>query len=149
MNSAFLTFDKSKNQNPAKTTIMHFRSRIILLISVMLFFSFLLISQPGCKNYNEVDLYPPCDTTNATYSDDILPIVSGNCLPCHITANYASSGIALDNVDSARIPARNGLLLKAVTHDPSVPPMPKGGSKLSDCDIARIQRWINLGEPAK
>lgn len=109
---------------------------------------FLLIVPPGCKNYNAVDLYPPCDTTNVTYSGDIYPIVTANCLPCHSLANQFG-GICLAVLDSARIPARNGLLLKAVTHDPSVIPMPKGGGKLSDCDIAKIRRWINLGEPAK
>jgi len=108
----------------------------------------ILFLQPGCKNYNEADLYPDCDTTNVTYSKNIRPIFSANCLPCHSTANQFG-GIILDVLDSARIPARNGSLLKAVTHDPSVVPMPKGGGKLTDCDIAKIRRWISLGEPAK
>jgi hypothetical protein len=108
----------------------------------------LLIVFQGCKDYNEVDLYPACDTTNVTYSHDIAPIFSANCLPCHNLANQFGS-VVLDNVDSARIVARNGLLLKAVTHDPSVVPMPKGSQMLSDCNIAKIRRWISLGEPAK
>ncbi len=127
---------------------MHFRSRIIALIPVILFFAFLLLIQPGCKNYNEETLYPACDTTNVTYGNSIHPIVVANCEPCHTTINYFGN-IALDNADSARIPAKNGLLLKAVTHDPSVVPMPKGDGMLSSCDIAKIRRWINLGEPSK
>lgn len=108
----------------------------------------MLIIPPGCKNYNAADLYPACDTINVNYASDIYPIFSANCLPCHTVSN-AFGGIVLEVLDSARIPARNGLLLKAVTHDPEVVPMPKGGGKLSDCDISRINRWINLGEPAK
>jgi hypothetical protein len=122
--------------------------KLIFFSQFILVISLLLIIQPGCKNYNEVDLYPPCDTLNVTYSNSIYPIVNANCLPCHTTVN-AFGGIILDNADSARIPAKNGLLLKAVTHDPSVVPMPKGGGKLSDCDISKFRRWINLGEPAK
>ena len=119
-------------------------SRIYPWLPVLVFFIFLLILESGCKHYNEVDLYPACDTLSSSYSENIHPIVVANCLPCHTTINKFG-GIILDNADSARIPAKNGLLLKAVTHDPSVVPMPKGGGKLSDCDIAKIRRWINLG----
>jgi hypothetical protein len=124
------------------------RSRLYPVVPVFMFLVWVLLTQPGCKNYNSVDLYPPCDTTNVTYSHDIYPIVEANCLPCHTTANNLG-GIILDNVDSARIPAQNGLLLKAVTWDPSVVPMPKGGAQLSECDIDKFTRWVNLGEPAK
>jgi hypothetical protein len=127
----------------------------ILLRSV--FYSTLLIASfvvstlvvpTGCKNYNAVDLYPPCDTLNVTYSGDIQPIIAANCLPCHSVVNQFG-GVILAVLDSARIVARNGLLLKAVTHQTGVVPMPLGGAMLPDCDIAKIRRWISLGEPAK
>ena len=124
------------------------RSGFYFLLPIASLIFFLLIFPPGCKNYNAVDLYPPCDTVNVTYSGDIQPIIFANCLPCHSVANKFG-GVILVVLDSARIPARNGLLLKAVTHDPSVIPMPKGGAKLPDCDIAKIRRWISLDEPAK
>ena len=124
------------------------RSGVYFLLPVAFILFLLLIAPAGCKNYNEVDLYPPCDTVNVTYADDMQTIFSANCLPCHSVANKFG-GVILEVLDSARIPARNGLLLKAVTHDPSVVPMPKGGAKLSDCDIAKIRRWIELDEPAK
>ncbi|MCK9423426.1 MAG: cytochrome c [Bacteroidales bacterium] len=127
---------------------IHVRSGLYTLIPIFSLLLLLLLFPPGCKNYNQVDLYPPCDTVNISYSSNILPIISANCLPCHTSINQFG-GVILDNPDSARIPARNGLLLKAVTHDPSVVPMPKGGSKLSDCDISKIRSWINHGEPVK
>lgn len=122
--------------------------RLLLLSTFISTICFFLILQQGCKDYNAETLYPACDTTHVTYGSSISSIVKANCLPCHTTIN-AFGGIILDNADSARIPAKNGLLLKAVTHDPSVVPMPKGGGKLSDCDRSKIRRWINLGEPAK
>lgn len=124
------------------------RSGFYFLLPIASLIFILLLILPGCKNYNAVDLYPPCDTVNVTYSGDIQPIIFANCLPCHSVANKFG-GVILAVLDSARIPARNGLLLKAVTHDPGVIPMPKGGGKLSDCDIAKIRRWIALDEPAK
>jgi len=127
---------------------MKVRSGICTFLPIVALISFMLFFPQGCKNYNQVELYPPCDTVNVTYSANIQPVFSANCLPCHTTANKFGN-VILDNLDSARIPARNGLLLKAVTHDQSVVPMPKGGAKLSDCDISKIRRWINLNEPAK
>jgi hypothetical protein len=119
----------------------------ILLLFVLLIF-FINLVLPGCKDYNRVDLYPPCDTTQIGYAEDVQPIFEANCIPCHSEAN-AFGGIVLATLEGARIPASNGLLLKAVTHDPSVVPMPKGGGMLDDCSINKIRRWINLGEPAR
>jgi hypothetical protein len=118
----------------------------IILLNFLIFF--MLLIPPGCKDYNKLDLYPPCDTTQIGYSEDIFPIFEANCLPCHSVANQFGD-IVLETLEGARVPARNGLLLKAVTHDPTVVPMPKGGGKLGDCEINKITRWINLGEPAK
>ena len=127
---------------------IHLRSGFYFLLPVVSLILISLLFPSGCKNYNAVDLYPPCDTINVTYSGDIQPIVFANCVPCHTVANKLG-GVILVVLDSARIVAQNGLLLKAVTHDPTVVPMPRGGAKLSNCDIAKIRRWIILGEPAK
>ena len=127
---------------------MHIKPGFCLISSVSLMIIFALLIPPGCKNYNQEDLYPACDTTTVGYADDVQPIFLANCIPCHSEAN-AFGGIVLATLEGARIPASNGLLLKAVTHDPSVVPMPKGGGMLSDCDISKIRRWINTNEPAK
>jgi hypothetical protein len=107
-----------------------------------------MLFPPGCKNYNSEDLFPPCDTVNVTYANDIHPVVTANCLPCHTAVNQFG-GIILETYDGAILPAQNGLLLKAVTHDPSVVPMPKGGAQLPACEIGKFKQWIKLGEPAK
>jgi hypothetical protein len=129
---------------------MRMQTKSVFYFTIIFVFliSFIILVPPGCKDYNKVDLYPPCDTTQIGYAGDILPIVNANCIPCHTEAN-AFGGQVLVTLEGARIPARNGLLLKAVTHDPSVIPMPKGGGMLDDCSINKIRRWINLGEPAK
>jgi hypothetical protein len=136
------------NQNKNKKMKIQLRSGCYFLLPIASLIIILLLFPTGCKNYNEIDLYPPCDSINVSYADEIQPIISANCLPCHSIANKFG-GIILAVLDSARIPARNGLLLKSVTHDPGVIPMPKGGAKLPACDIAKIRRWISLDEPAK
>ena len=40
-----------------------------------------------------------------------------------------------------------GLVLPAIKHANGVPPMPNGMPKLNDCDIAKIEAWINAGMP--
>jgi cytochrome c553 len=87
-----------------------------------------------------------CDTTVITYSQSIVPVISASCLGCHGGAN-ASAGIRLDNYTGLKTMVNNGLLLKAVTHSPGASPMPKNGTKLNDCSIAKISKWIAAGAP--
>jgi hypothetical protein len=41
--------------------------------------------------------------------------------------------------------AQNGKLYGAVNHSPGYSPMPKGGTKLSACNISKIKAWIDGG----
>jgi hypothetical protein len=38
-------------------------------------------------------------------------------------------------------------ILASIRHDVNADPMPKGGPKLSACDISRIEAWIAAGQP--
>jgi len=38
-------------------------------------------------------------------------------------------------------------IIGAINHDDGFSPMPKGGSKVSDCDIDKMTQWINDGAP--
>ncbi len=102
----------------------------------------------SCYNDNEYDLYPyssvPCDSLNASYAQTIAPIMAAHCNVCHATA-IAQNNIVTDNYTTLSIVALNGQFWKGVSHDPTVSPMPKGGNKLSDCDLAKIKNWINQG----
>jgi mono/diheme cytochrome c family protein len=107
----------------------------------------LAISLGSCYYDNEEDLYPggsSCDTTNVTYSGTVAPIFQANCNACH-GGSTPSAGLATDSYSavSANIDRISG----AINHLQGYSPMPQGGDKLSDCDLARIRRWINLGKP--
>lgn len=104
----------------------------------------------ACTYNNEEELYgnqvSNCDTTTVSYTADILPLLQSNCYACH---NQAASmgGVNIEGYSRVKIYASNGRLLGAVSHAPGFSPMPKNGSKLPDCEINTIRRWINLGTP--
>lgn len=100
--------------------------------------------------YDKSELvYPPntnaCDTSAVSYKNDVLPIISGNCYSCHSGDASSGSGYKLDSY--AGLKAMSGVLVQVLQQDPGYPPMPRGGSKLSDCNIAKIRSWVRSGTP--
>jgi hypothetical protein len=102
----------------------------------------------SCYYHKEDVLYPTiCDTTNMTYSVNIVPLLNSyTCLSCHFGQN-ASGGIRLEIYDSIKTVAGNGRLLGAITHSPGYKPMPDGAPKMSPCDINKMKAWIAAGTP--
>jgi len=115
-------------------------------LSLLTLLSLFLVT--GCYNDNEQDLYPNksvCDTSQVTFAGTIAPIMQTNCNVCHSTA-VASGGVITDTWDGLSVPALNGKLWASVSWTSSKI-MPKGGSQLSSCDLARINIWIRAGAP--
>ena len=107
------------------------------------------IYMQSCYYDNVEDLYPQlpeCDTTNVTYSNDIWPIINSNCTSCH-GGNAPAGNIRLENYNDISSAANNGSLLGTIRHEDGWSPMPKGGGKLNDCDITKIETWVNQGTP--
>lgn len=105
------------------------------------------LTTPGCT-YSHGDPVPCSDTTNVTYSLVVSPIIQANCRDaCHNTANYQTLGgfQNFDDVSVLQEHARDGHLMRCLRHEPGVPAMPQGRAKLSDCDLARIQAWVDAG----
>ena len=116
-------------------------------IYVFLFTLFIISS---CTYYNEEELFPNevCDTSNITYTIDILPIFEQNCYSCHSSSAPVIYGnFNLEDFSNIQREIDNGNLLRNIKHDPAGIPMPKGGTKLSDCNINKIENWINQGIP--
>jgi hypothetical protein len=132
---------KDKKERKLFVRTMVFSACLVLGISFM----------PGCVYEKEDILYPPstCDTTGVTYSQTIVPILSANCYSCHSTANSPSmgSGIVLDSHHELVHHVDDGDLVGVINHAPGFPPMPKNSAKLSDCDIKKIEAWVNAGAP--
>lgn len=85
-----------------------------------------------------------CDTTNVSYSGQVLPILQDNCYSCHSGSNPVS-GIELSDFSVLQIHVKNGDLKSAVTHTGSVVPMPYGLPMLPSCELNTIVAWVNQG----
>lgn len=115
---------------------------LLLLVS-------LVVGVSACYYDKEEELYPPvtqCDTTNVGYQATIVPLMKANCNACHNSA-APSAGIATDNYQGVKTIALNGKLYGSIAHLSGYSPMPKGGNKLSECNIQKVKAWINAGAP--
>lgn len=109
------------------------------------------LSLTACRYDNAEDLYTsaPCDTTNITFSGTIVPILATHCYSCHNEANYVSSGQSklLEGYINVVDYVGDGSLLGSIKHQGGYAAMPDGAAKLSDCDIQKVELWINAGAP--
>lgn len=85
-----------------------------------------------------------CDTSNVSFSNTIQPLVSTNCQSCHNNRSQ-QGGVNLEGYTNVKIYVDNGEFLGTIRHDPGFDPMPRGSSKLPNCDISKIETWINNG----
>lgn len=118
----------------------------------ILFFVGLVTLVSSCYYDSQDELYPlvsqaKCDTTNAAYSGQVSAIVATNCLMCHSTAASTSTGggIILESYDNLSFYALNGSLVNSINGTGGKALMPKNGAKMSSCDIAIIEKWVNDG----
>src|SRR5829696_1994528 len=106
----------------------------------------------SCSKSNEADLASEtpgggnsCDTANMKFATDIKPILQSNCYSCHSNANFAVSGVKLEDFNDVKARADNGDLIGVITHASGYPAMPQGGAKLSSCVINKIRSWVDHG----
>jgi hypothetical protein len=132
------------NQKNLKTAIL-----------IAFFLSSTLLS--SCYNDNEEELYATttttttCDLTTAVkFSTVVSPIMSAKCATsgCHSTTSKAA-GINLGNYDAikAYITSSKIVFLGSIKRTSGYSIMPKGDSKLPDCDISKIESWITAAMP--
>jgi len=101
----------------------------------------------------------PQDTT--TYDQDVRPIISKYCLPCHLSDSENPSGLEMDTYASMRKGGENGdpvvpgqpeeslMYLKLQDPPPFGKQMPRNRKKLQDEELQTIRRWIEQGAKEK
>ncbi|NTW25939.1 MAG: cytochrome c [Lentimicrobium sp.] len=114
-------------------------------------FVFITLMVTSCYYDNEEYLYPElpggeCDTTGVTYSGVVSPLMASNCNGCHSPA-APSGGVVTSTYEGLKTAVNNGSFRKAINHETGASPMPKNGNKLPDCDLKKIDAWINQGAP--
>jgi len=102
------------------------------------------ISQ-GAKNNQCTE----CDTTQFTYAAIISPIISTYCKGCHSgltpSGNVDLSSITSIQNEVANNPGRLLGSIQWIAPYTGTKEMPQGGSKLPDCYITQIKKWIAAG----
>lgn len=90
----------------------------------------------------------PCDTTlAATFDQSIVLIMKSNCVSCHSGSN-PSGGILLETYQQVADYSTNPKFLKSIRHESGASAMPPN-SKIRDCEINKIDVWIQNGVPEK
>lgn len=102
----------------------------------------------GCYYDVEEVLYPvdDCDTTAVSYANDILPVLLDQCYGCH-SGNVLSGNVDIEGYDNVKTLVDNGKLLGVVRYDAGFVPMPQGAAQLPDCDISKMEAWVENGAP--
>jgi uncharacterized membrane protein len=96
----------------------------------------------GAKNTTNCN--NTCDSNQFKYGANISIIINSYCTGCH-SGTAASGNIDLSTYNTVKIQAANGRLEGAVTHAAGYSAMPKNASKLSDCQITQIKKWVAAG----
>jgi mono/diheme cytochrome c family protein len=108
----------------------------------------LLAFASACTYSKGVEPSPCTDTTPVTYAAVISPIFDTNCRACHGATVYQTLGGGNDYSTYQGIKNQSAsLILGCIQHQAGYDPMPKGGEKISVCDIAKIKAWIDAGQP--
>jgi hypothetical protein len=87
-----------------------------------------------------------CDSSKYKFAADIQPMINIYCKGCHNNIT-PSGGYSYDSYAGILLPVQNGRLLGAIKHQAGFVAMPRGGNKLSDCQIKKIENWIANGAP--
>ncbi|MEZ5197025.1 MAG: hypothetical protein R2764_11640 [Bacteroidales bacterium] len=101
----------------------------------------------SCYYDNAEELYPQpveCDTINVTYSQTIAPIMNTNCNDCHSGA-APPANVITDNYTGLKTIADDGRLWGSINHESGYSPMPKDRPKMNDCDLKKINIWLDNG----
>ena len=104
---------------------------------------------PSCKK-NSVDQLVgssvSCDTSNVSYSNDVVPILQEYCYQCHSSSsNGPGGGIILEGYGNIAGYAANNQLSGDISFAPGYTGMPYGRAQLPDCQLHKILAWVRQG----
>lgn len=108
-----------------------------------------IIMAIACGDEEEPTVDPPtCETSSLTYTNDIAAIFNSSCSATSACHGQGSLGtFEMDNYANTKVAVDFGRISGAINHRENFSPMPRGGSKLDDCTIDKIDQWIADGAP--
>jgi hypothetical protein len=127
------------------------KNKILTFAALLAIFG--VFSLPSCYYDVESELYPDtgtatCDTTTAKFGAFVSPLMASKCATsgCH-NSTTASAGVNLDGYTNIKnyMSKNQSVFFGSINHSSGFSAMPKGGTKLSSCDINKLQIWFNAG----
>jgi uncharacterized membrane protein len=100
----------------------------------------------GCTNDSTSDLIGDEQVENATYTENIKPIIDNNCTSCHGSTPSGGAPMPLTTFENVREAVLNRNLIGKISlpqGDPDM--MPKGGTRLPQNKINLIVQWEEQG----
>jgi mono/diheme cytochrome c family protein len=95
--------------------------------------------------YLNTDTIEDCgDTLEVSFWTEVFPVIADNCSSCHNDI-VSYGGRNYDHYNGIIEVVDNGKLLKVINHTPGYPQMPRDAPKLQQCQIDKIEAWINQG----
>lgn len=117
--------------------------KINLLILSFLFF----LSLFACVNNKRETILKQvgiCDTINTSYKQIIVPILTTQCNSQNLCHGANPGSISLETYQAVKDNSTS--ILERIKRQPGDGGfMPKDNQKVSDCDINKIQTWVNRG----
>jgi hypothetical protein len=85
-----------------------------------------------------------CNTSTATYSLDIKPIMDNHCIRCHRNGRK-DGNVNLEGYNNVKNYANDGSLFGTTNHEAGYTAMPDNGVKIPACEIEILRLWISEG----
>lgn len=114
--------------------------------------TFFIMGMFGCYYDVEEELYPSragtCDTSKLSFSAHIYPIINSRCNTsgCHNTA-ASSGGLSFEGYANVKAHIDEPRFLGSIKHQAGFSAMPKSSTKLSSCDLLKVEQWKKNGAP--
>ena len=118
--------------------------------------AFTTLVSTSCYYDNFKELHPDaalninnCDSSGViSYSTQIVPTLNAGCTTqCH-GGTGGGGGHDMTTWANVNADAVSGKLVSCVIWDGNAQPMPQGAtSKIPDCDIVKIKKWVSAGAP--
>ncbi len=88
----------------------------------------------------------PCTDSSGTvsYAQKVVPLLQQYCYSCH-TGSFPSGNQLMGTYTADKTMAQSGKLYGTIAHAAGYSPMPKGTTKMTNCQIAVIKKWIDSG----
>lgn len=123
--------------------------RNLLKFAAVLALAVAFLIQNACKSSSSNTTTTVCDTSAAVlFSATVKPIMDAKCATagCH-DATYSAGGYALNTYAGVKACVTAGRFMGSMNQvsGSGYSYMPKGANKLDQCDINKIQKWVNAG----